>query len=431
LESIVAKRPCVAEAGGEIVKFHWFAQQYYTKLPPDYGQTVRSSWVTAPTGVADPLQIGRDYHMYIRLMQGADKLGWDGLLLNEHHQTSMAMTPSPNLIASVLAATTENSAVVLCGNSLALYNPPTRVAEEIAMIDCLSEGRVVAGMVFGTPMDSAFSFGTAPAELRERFYEARELITRAWKADEPFSFNGKYTQLRYVNTWPRPIQDNIPIWIPGSGSLETWDLVDAFDYCYGYLSFSGKKAATPIVNGFWDHAAAHNGNLNPNRMAFTQIICCADTDREAEDQYYDAIKYFHRQNPVPMEFATPPGYMTQASQREAIGRSKNVSMDERRKALAGELSFWEYDELGYIIAGTPERVEQRVRELATDLRIGQLITCMHVGDLPEETAAQNNYLFGTKVIPKLRDIWADEEDRWTPKVSQERVAKISPAAQPV
>jgi hypothetical protein len=64
-----------------------------------------------------------------------------------------------------------------------------------------------------------------------------------------------------------------------------------------------------------------------------------------------------------------------------------------------------------------------VRDLVTDLRIGQLITCMHLGNLAEEVAAHNNDLFGNKVIPTLRDIWADEEDRWTPKVSQERVAQ--------
>ena len=98
-------------------------------------------------------------------------------------------------------------------------------------------------------------------------------------------------------------------------------------------------------------------------------------------------------------------------------------MEQRRKAIRGELSFWEYDELGYIIAGSPERVEQRVRELVTDLRIGQLITCMHLGNLPEEVAANNTELFGTKVIPKLRAIWSDYEDRWTPRVSQERVAQ--------
>jgi alkanesulfonate monooxygenase SsuD/methylene tetrahydromethanopterin reductase-like flavin-dependent oxidoreductase (luciferase family) len=413
------------------LKFHWFAQQYHTKLPADYGDTVRSSWVTPPASIADPSQVGREYHMYLRLMQGADQLGWDSLLLNEHHQTSLAMTPSPNLIAAILAATTENAAIALCGNSLALYNPPVRIAEEIAMLDCLSGGRVIAGMVFGTPMDTAFSYGIPPVELRARFYEARELIIRAWKAEEPFSFNGKYTQLRYVNPWPRPVQAEVPIWIPGSGSLETWDLVNAFDYCYGYLSFAGKQSATPIVNGFWDHTERHGANMNPNRMAFTQIICCADTDEEAEEKYYDAVKYFYRQNPVAIEFATPPGYMTQVSMREALNRSKVMSAEERLKATKGELSFWEYDQLGYIIAGSPERVEQRVRELALDLRIGQLITCMHLGNLSEETAAENNHLFGTKVIPKLRDIWAGEEDRWTPRVSQERVAARFPATQPV
>jgi alkanesulfonate monooxygenase SsuD/methylene tetrahydromethanopterin reductase-like flavin-dependent oxidoreductase (luciferase family) len=412
------------------MKFHWFAQQYHTHLPEDYGDTVHSSWVTPPASYADPRLVGEEYHMYLRLMQQADTLGWDSLLLNEHHQTSLAMTPSPNLIAAILAATTQNSAIALCGNSLALYNPPNRVAEEIAMLDCLSGGRIIAGIVFGTPMDTGFSYGIPPVELRERFHEARALIQRAWHADEPFAFNGKYTKLRYVNPWPRPVQAEVPIWIPGSGSVETWSVVNDLDYCYGYLSFSGQQSATPIVNGFWDYTEANGGNMNPNRMAFTQIICCADTDKEAEEQYYDAVRYFYRQNPVGLEFATPPGYNSQESIRAGLERAKVISNEERRKATRGELSFWEYDELGYIIAGTPERVEQRVRELATKLRIGQLITCMHVGNLDEEVAAKNNHLFGTRVAPQLRDVWADYEDRWTPQESQQRLAALRLAGQP-
>ena len=105
----------------------------------------------------------------------------------------------------------------------------------------------------------------------------------------------------------------------------------------------------------------------------------------------------------------------------------NLKPEDRARAAAGEMSFWEYDEKGYIIAGTPERVRQRVRELATDLRIGQLIGCLHMGDLAEETAAENTYLFGTEVIPHLRDLWADQPDHWTPKVSQDRVAARSQA----
>ena len=108
--------------------------------------------------------------------------------------------------------------------------------------------------------------------------------------------------------------------------------------------------------------------------------------------------------------------------------SRSPTPTSGARAGRGELSFWEYDDLGYIIAGTPERVEQRVRELVTELRIGQLITCMHVGNLPEEVAALNNELFGTKVMPKLRDIWSEYEDRWTPQITQRRIAEMFPAA---
>jgi alkanesulfonate monooxygenase SsuD/methylene tetrahydromethanopterin reductase-like flavin-dependent oxidoreductase (luciferase family) len=405
------------------VRFHWFAEQFYTQLPPDYGQRVRSAWVTPPASFASPEQVHEDYGMYIRLMQLADRCGWDSVLLNEHHQTSTAMTPSPNLIAAALAVTTENAAIALCGNSLALYNPPVRVAEEMAMLDCLSGGRLIAGLVLGTGMDTAYSYGLPPLELRERFEEARHLVTRAWTEPEPFSFNGKYNKLRYVNVWPRPIQEQLPIWVPGSGSMETWDMVNRHGYCYGYLSFYGKASALPVVNGFWEQTEKVGADTNPHRLAFTQIICCADTDADAERLYYDAVKYFYMQNPVPLNFNQPPGYTSMESLK-AGRRRRSASLDDRVRAARGELSFWEYDELGFIIAGSPERVAERVRSLSEELRVGQLIGCMHMGNLPEEVAAHNTELFGFDVIPRLRDLWSEFPDHWTPQVSQERVAAL-------
>jgi alkanesulfonate monooxygenase SsuD/methylene tetrahydromethanopterin reductase-like flavin-dependent oxidoreductase (luciferase family) len=407
------------------VKFHWFAEVQHGHLGKDFPTAHDSSWVTPPSNLADPALVAEEYQMFLRLMQQCDALGWDGLTVNEHHQTAFAMSPSPNLLAAALAATTENAAITLCGNSLALYNPPTRIAEEMAMLDLMSGGRLVAGMVFGTPMDSAFAAGMPPIEVRERFHEARKLIIRAWEENEPFAFNGKYNKLRYVNVWPKTLQEKLPIWVPGSGSVETWALVTEEDYCYGYLSFRGLNNARPIVKGFWDYAEAHGGSMSPYRLAFTQIICVADTDEEAERKYYDAVKYFHTHNPVPLWQAAPPGYQTEASLREGINRQRVVSPEEAMRAARGDMSFWEYDELGFIIAGTPERVEQRVRAMCEELRVGHLITALHMGDLDEETATMNNHLFGTKVMPKLRDLFEDEEDRWTPKVSQERVAAVT------
>jgi alkanesulfonate monooxygenase SsuD/methylene tetrahydromethanopterin reductase-like flavin-dependent oxidoreductase (luciferase family) len=415
------------------MKFHWFAEVTYPHLPADFRERYRSAWVTAPSHLIDPQKVGETYRMFIRLMQIADQMGFDGLLVNEHHQTPIAMSPSPNLMAASLASSTDHAAITIVGNSLALYNPPTRVAEEYAYIDCLSGGRLGAGFVLGTPMDSVFSYGMPPIEMRERFEEARQLILRAWTEPEPFSFNGKYNKLRYVNIWPRPVQKRVPIWVPGGGgSVETWDLVNEHDYCYGHLSFSGLYSSKPLVDGFWEYLSKHNGNLNPHRMAFTQIVCLADTEAEAEKKYYDAVRYFHR-NSAPGNFANPPGYTTVRSMKAAssymsVGKSK-LTTEDRIRASRGEMSFWEYDEKGYIIAGTPQRVRQRLRELITDLRIGQLIATLHVGNLDEEVAAENTRMFGRQVAPYLRDLWADQPDYWTPEVSQKLVAAhaIAPA----
>ncbi len=407
------------------MKFHWFAEVTYPHLPEDFPEKHASAWVTPPASLLDPLKVGRVYRMFLDLMEQADELGFDGLAVNEHHQTSFAMTPSPNLLAAALAKNTKNAAILVIGDSLALYNPPVRVAEEMAYLDCLSEGRLIAGFVYGTPMDSTFSYGTPPIELRDRFAEARELILRAWEEPEPFAFNGRYTKLRYVNIWPRPVQQPPPIWVPGSGSVETWDLVMEQDYCYGHLSFSGMQSAKPVVDGYWDYVDKAGGDMNPNRMAFTQICCVADTDAEAERLYYDAVKYFYRYNAVAPGFLQPPGYRSQQSLKWELERTSQPNPD-RLRAARGELSFKEYDEKGYIIAGSPKTVRERIRELATSLRVGQLIPTLHMGNLSEETARHNTHLFGTEVIPYLRDVWAEYPDRWTPKVSQERVAAISP-----
>jgi len=411
------------------LKFHWFAEVTYPHLPADFPQKHKSAWVDPPVSLMDPTKVGEMYRMFLRLMEQADREGFDGLAVNEHHQTAFAMSPSPNLLAASLAGTTQNAAILVIGDSIALYNPPTRVAEEMAYLDCLSGGRLIAGFVFGTPMDSVFSYGTPPVELRERFHEARNLILRSWQEQEPFAHNGKYNKLRYVNVWPRPIQQpRPPVWVPGSGSIETWDLVIDENYCYGHLSFSGLGSAKPLVDGFWEYVDKRGGDMNPNRMAFTQICCVAETEEQAEKDYAEAVRYFYTHNPTSPAYVQPPGYHTQATLQAQMARGGGrLTNEDRMKAARGELSFWEYDEKGFIIAGTPKRVRERLRELATSLRVGQLIPTLHMGNLPEETAAKNTELFGREVIPYLRDLWADQPDHWTPQVSQQRVAANAPA----
>jgi alkanesulfonate monooxygenase SsuD/methylene tetrahydromethanopterin reductase-like flavin-dependent oxidoreductase (luciferase family) len=139
-------------------------------------------------------------------------------------------------MAAALARRTSRSALVVLGNSIALYNPPIRVAEEFAMLDVISGGRLLAGFPVGTSMDTNYCYGQVPALTREKYAEAHDLIMRCWAEDEPFAFNGRYNKLRYANCWPKPIQKNPPIFIPGGGSLETYDICIEHDYVYCYLS---------------------------------------------------------------------------------------------------------------------------------------------------------------------------------------------------
>ncbi len=402
------------------MRFHWFAEATYPDLPAEFKSSGASIWVDTPRRFADPAKQGAALNGFLELYEQADELGFDGLAVNEHHQTAMAMTPSPNLLAAALCRTTKRAAILVIGDSLALYNPPIRVAEEMAMLDVMSGGRLIAGFVLGTPMDTAYCYGFTPLELRERFAEAHDLILKAWAAREPFTWNGKYTKLRYVNIWPEPIQKPPAIWVPGAGSRETMEFVVEKDYCYGNLSFGGLFSARPIVHDFWEYTDKVGGDLNPHRLAFTQIVCVSETDGRAEAEYGEAVKYFYETGfgAVAPRFFSAPGYTTPRSARYQMDLASR-----RPRTNPQEMTFRDYVEQGHIIAGSPATVRDRLREMITELRIGQLIATPHIGNLSIPQARKNNYLFATEVMPHLRDLWSDWEDRWTPQGLREAAAK--------
>src|SRR5213083_3041900 len=206
------------------MKICFFHLMPYRFLPDDFENRYRSVWVDVPHSLYDPEKTSRLYHEFLDELEFAEQAGFDGLCVNEHHNNAYGLMPSPNLMAATLTRRTSRAAIIVLGNSLAAYNPPTRVAEETAMLDVLSGGRLVAGFPVGTPMDTTFCYGETPATLREKYREGVDLVLRAWRDPGPFSFNGKYTQLRYVNIWPRPIQQpHPPVWIPGGGSVETYE----------------------------------------------------------------------------------------------------------------------------------------------------------------------------------------------------------------
>jgi alkanesulfonate monooxygenase SsuD/methylene tetrahydromethanopterin reductase-like flavin-dependent oxidoreductase (luciferase family) len=400
----------------------WFHLMPYTDLPEDFRDNHPSVWVDVHSSLFDPRKAHGMYNDFMDELEYAADCGFDGICVNEHHSNGYGLMPSPNLIASSLARRTSDAALCVMGNSLALYNPPTRVAEEFAMIDCISGGRLIAGFPVGTPMDTCYAYGQNPSMLRERYLEAHDLVMKAWKEPETFSFNGRYNQQRYVNIWPRPVQNDPhpPVWIPGGGSVETWQWCAEMDYVYCYLSYYGYKAGMATMKGFWEEMDRLGKDKNPYRAGFLQFVGVAETEEEAYKLYKEPAEYFYgRCLHVDPRYATPPGYTTEATMRAGIqGQVSRVASDNKT-ALAVDKKAREFDAIldnGYVIIGTPDQVADKLKEVARELHVGQLMLLLQYGNMSRDVAMYNTKLYADHVLPQLKDMWDDEwENRWWPK----------------
>ena len=396
------------------MKFMWFHLMPYTELPDDFREKHPSVWVDIHSSLFDPRRAHHMYNDFMDELEYAAACGYDAICVNEHHSNGYGLMPSPNLIASSLSRRTTDTTICVMGNSLALYNPPTRVAEEFAMIDCISGGRLIAGFPVGTPMDDCFAYGQNPSQLRERYYEAHDLVMKAWQHPDTFAFNGRYNQQRYVNIWPRPVQrPHPPVWIPGGGSIETWQWCAEKDYVYSFLSYFGHKVGRATMDGYWAEMDRLGKDRNPYRAGFAQTVAVAESRDQAIDIYTEAAEYFFlRCLHVDPRFAAPPGYTTEATTR--FGYTSQVSAAAAR-SQARPTEMKELVDAGYLVIGTPDEVTEQIDELATNLHVGNLMLLLQFGNMSKQLTKYNTKLFAERVMPKLAGKFAEYEHRWWPQ----------------
>ena len=161
----------------------------------------------------------RTFEEHLEAWAEMDRLGFDGVGLNEHHTTAHSLMNSPNMMAAAGAQRTRNLKFLLLGNLLPLHNP-LRIAEELAMADCMSRGRILSGFARGVPREYNV-YGVPMAESRARFEEAVDIILKAWTEDS-FSYEGKFWSFKDISIWPRPFtRPHPPVWVPFTGSKET------------------------------------------------------------------------------------------------------------------------------------------------------------------------------------------------------------------
>ena len=240
------------------------------------------------------------------------------------------------------------------------------------MLDCMTDGRLAAGFPVGTSMDVNRCYGVTPTETRPRFYEAHDLIMKAWTQPGPFTYNGRFNKLRYVNPWPQPLQKpHPPVWLAGGGSVETWEMAVNYDYTYNFLSFFGYQLRQEGDGRVLGDRRPPRGRPNPYRAGFAQQICVAETDEQAEEQYLEHVSYFFKKClHIPPYFIETPGYRTRRSTEFTI---KTNQPGEIAKVAALEKNWKTLVDTGLRHRRQPgHRGRPADRGLPSSLRVGNL-----------------------------------------------------------
>lgn len=379
------------------MQFFTFHLMPWDRLPDDFEQKYESAWTWLPNSLYEPQHGGELYNRYLDELVLADELGFDGVCVNEHHQNAYGTMPSPNLMGAILARQTKRVKIAVVGNALPLYNPPTRVAEEYAMIDCISGGRLIAGLVVGGGPEY-YSFTINPTYARSMYGEALDLIIRAWTEPGPFEHYGKHWKLKYVNPWPRPIQQpHPPVWIPGAGSKETIDFVAQRRFSYMGIPYFHVDFFQKNFDTFRDSCEKNGYTADPEQLGWLLPIYVADTDEQAWAEYEKHLWYFARKLLKGL-VVFPPGY-TSARSIAGISRAlgKFLSTVETREQVEQGV---------YAVVGSPATVRDKLQHYIQKLGVGNLLGLFQLGTLPGDLTRNSMTLFAENVLPALRNEFA-------------------------
>ncbi len=194
------------------MKVSFFETGHYR--PP---QPLPAEWPVPPAAY-DHEAGAQSYRGMVERLRFVEELGFDWVSVAEHHYSPHRLTPAPIVSAAHLAACAKTIKIAVLGPIVSQSNP-VQVAEELAMLDVLSQGRLVVGLLRGITGEY-LSYGLNPTEARERTTEAMELILKAWTEPQPFGWQGRHFRFRTVSVWPRPLQQPHPQTYALGGSRE-------------------------------------------------------------------------------------------------------------------------------------------------------------------------------------------------------------------
>jgi alkanesulfonate monooxygenase SsuD/methylene tetrahydromethanopterin reductase-like flavin-dependent oxidoreductase (luciferase family) len=334
----------------------------------------------------------RAYKEMMGQVEYAEELGFDSIWLAEHHGSAYGSMPSPQVAASAVAAITDKMRIGI-GVSILPFDNPVRVAEDYAMVDCISNGRLDLGVGRGyQPREfQMLGLGDKQSQSREIFEESLDILIGLWE-NETFSYEGKHYQIDNVSITPRPVQQPRPPIYVAAISPQTFELVAKYDL---NIMVTPTLMSVPELK---EHVLAAKKKLiargrSPESLNFPMNwqMHLADTPEEAVTRPSEALAWYFNlvMDLVPKGPNAPKGYEYMANLAEAFEDAGGVSIPDLQ---AGEI----------ILLDDAEGVSESIRDVRDEIGQQEIFCWMRIGGLSDKKVRASMKKFAEEVMPKFQ-----------------------------
>jgi probable F420-dependent oxidoreductase len=324
-----------------------------------------------------PTEGGHYYQEALDEVVLGEELGFDSIWMEEHHGIKNHYWPSPLMVLAGFATRTER--VILGTDILVLpFYHPSKIAEDTAMLDIMSNGRAVLGVAIGYRQDEFDLFGQPMARRGARFEEQVQIIRRLWHEDA-LTFEGEFYQLKDASVEPKPVQSGgVPLWLGGWGPLS---LQRAAKFGDAWL-----PGPTANLQKLLDAQTSYREELSalgkdPAKVPtpLTREVIIADTEAEARELAERHLLVNYRD-----EYAG--GW-----KHPLIGSEDSTRVDE-------------LDEIGRdrFVVGTPDQCIEKIQHFRDTFGVDHFIARLFFPGMPHEHIKKELQLLAREVMPAFR-----------------------------
>ena len=353
--------------------------------------TFPTTWPIPPS-CHEPATSVRSYQEGMDECQFAEEMGFDWISFSEHHYSGRIATGAPAVMAAAVAERCRRVKIAMLGQLLPLNNP-VRCAEELGLLDNLTNGRLIIGFLRGTPNEDQ-TYGVNPAEGRGRLFEGMDLIRKALTEPEPFSWEGRYHQYRTVAVWPPPVQQPLPPVIVATRSDDTVRYAAENRLGLG-VSFVPPERMAEITAKYFQWCAEAGWQPEPDQIVFRGSIYLTETDQQAADWLAQRTT---GNNAVPGGIAMTP------SVARAVDAARQIDGSSLRAGVAGSPQGDVVGVSGRLnFMGSPDTVVQQIKQFHDQCGAGVIDLFFQQPGVPHQEVMHEINLFAQEVLPRIRE----------------------------